>query len=249
MSFQRPRSVLTVALVLAATAGSAETIHYDYDELGRLIEVERVGDTVSKFDYDPGGNRQQKLVSGTTSVPSSITVPSSSSSGNYTVSWGTASGTITAYELFEATDASFSGETLVYSGMGTSKGISGQGNGTYYYRVWACNGSNCSAHRTAANPITVSVPPAAPASISGPFQSSGNYTISWSSSTGATRYELWESYYGGSYSKVYDGSNTAKSFSSKPAGEYTYKAKACNTAGCSGYSPQRMVTVCSGPCW
>ena len=37
--------------------------------------------------------------------------------------------------------------------------------------------------------------PAAPASISGPSMSlTGNYTISWSASTGASRYELWESH-------------------------------------------------------
>jgi hypothetical protein len=95
--------------------------------------------------------------------------------------------------------------------------------------------------------VTLTVP-AAPASITGPFQSTGSYTISWASSTGATRYELWENLFGGTFSKVYDGANTTKSFNSKPDGEYRYKAKACNAAGCSGFSPTKLVVVCASVC-
>jgi YD repeat-containing protein len=183
-------------------------------------------------------------------VPASISVPTSSSTGAYTISWGTSTGSVTAYQLYEATNASFSGQVQVYSGTGTSNAISGKTNGTYYYRVRACNGSLCSGYRTGANQTTVNlVPPAAPASITGPFQNTtGSYTISWAASTGATRYELWESVFGGSFSKVYDGANTQKSFNNKPNGEYRYKAKACNAAGCSGYSPTRLVTVCVSNC-
>jgi len=91
--------------------------------------------------------------------------------------------------------------------------------------------------------------PAAPASISGPSMSmTGNYTISWSASTGASRYELWESVFDGAFSKVYDGTGASKVFSNKPNGEYTYKAKACNGSGCSGFSPTRLVLVCQGGC-
>jgi YD repeat-containing protein len=183
-------------------------------------------------------------------VPASISVPSSSSTGSYTISWGTSTGNVTAYQLYEATNSSFTGQVQVYSGTGTSHAISGKGNGDYYYRVRACNGSACSGYRTGANPTTVNlVPPAAPATISGPFQNTtGNYSISWSSSTGASRYELWESINWGAYSKVYDGTNTSKSFSNKPNGEYRYQAKACNVAGCSGFSPTKFVQVCVGGC-
>lgn len=182
-------------------------------------------------------------------VPSSISVPSSSSTGNYTVSWGTASGTVTAYKLYEATNSSFSGQAQVYSGTATSRAISGKSNGTYYYRVRACNGSSCSGYRTGSNATTVTSVPAPPASISGPAQvNGGNYSITWSSSAGATRYELWESRFGGSFLKVYDGPNTFKGFSGKPAGEYTYKAKACNAAGCSAFSPTRFCLVCNPYC-
>lgn len=241
-----------LTLLLAAVCGSApaDTVTYEYDALGRLKQVTHTDGSFVSYALDAAGNRTE-VASGTPpGIPASITVPSSSSTGNYTISWGTASGTVTAYELFEATNAGFSGQVQVYSGTGTSKPISGKGNGTYYYRVRACNGALCSGYRAGANPIVVTLAvPAAPASISGPdMNTTGNYSISWSSSTGATRYELWESVYWGPFSKVHDGAATFKSFSNKPNGEYQYKAKACNAAGCSGFSPTKFVAVCVGGC-
>lgn len=196
--------------------------------------------------YRTGGN--PTTVTLPPSVPSSISVPSSNNTGSYTISWGSSTGNVTAYKLYEATSSSFSGQTLIYSGTARSKAISGKTDGAYYYRVRACNGSVCSGYRTGANPISVILPPAPPATISGPFQSSGSYTISWSSSARATRYELWESRFGGGFTRVYNGPSTARSFNSQPSGEYRYKAKACNAGGCSGFSPTRRVTVCLGQC-
>ena len=182
-------------------------------------------------------------------IPSSITVPSSSNTGDYTVSWGASSGNVSAYQLYESTSSNFSGQTRVYSGTGRSKGVSGKSGGNYYYRVRACNGSACSGYRTAGNSTSVVFPPSPPASISGPSQSyDGNYTISWASPAGATSYELWESNYGGTYLKVYTGSSAYKWFQSKSGGEYRYKAKACNSAGCSGFSGVRLVRVCNPIC-
>lgn len=242
--------LLLPLLTGAFPAAFADTVNYEYDALGRLTKVTRSDGSVITYTLDAAGNRAE-VASGTPpGIPASITVPSSSSTGSYTISWGAASGTVTAYQLYEATNSGFSGETLAYSGTALSKAISGKGNGSYYYRVRACNGSLCGGYRTGANPIVVTLAvPAPPASITGPLMNTtGNYTISWSSSTGATRYELWESVFGGPYAKVYDGANTFKSFSNKPNGEYYYRAKACNAAGCSGYSPTKFVQVCVGGC-
>jgi hypothetical protein len=193
------------------------------------------------------------VISGTQAgVPSSITVPSSSSTGSYGVSWGSAAGTVTAYELFEATNSSFSGEIRVYNGTALSASISGKANGTYYYRVRSCFDTACSTYRTGTNAVTVTIAsgvPSAPSSISGPSMNvTGNFSISWSASTGANRYELWQTFFDGPLTKVYDGPATSKSFSSKSNGEYTYQAKACSVAGCSGFSPTVFVMVCVGGC-
>src|SRR4029079_542588 len=99
------------------------------------------------------------------SAPSSINVPPTSSVDNYTVVWGVATGTMTGYEVYEATTSSFSGEVMVGSGTSTSTSrfITGKGNGTYYYRVRACNTPNsCSGYAPGPNVITVTLPPAVP---------------------------------------------------------------------------------------
>jgi len=79
--------------------------------------------------------------SGTAQVgtPASITVPASSTTGIYAVSWGSSSTTSVTYVLEEATNSSFSsGLRTAYSGASTSTTITGRSNGTtYYYRVKA----------------------------------------------------------------------------------------------------------------
>lgn len=145
-------------IVLACGSARAATATYDYDALGRLTKVTYSDGKVAIYKYDAAGNRSQ-VVSGTLpGVPTSITVPASSSTGNYTISWGAASGTVTAYQLFQATNTSFSGETTVYSGTALSIALSGRANGTYYYRVRACLDTSCGGYRTGANGVTVAKP-------------------------------------------------------------------------------------------
>ncbi|MGH7447564.1 MAG: fibronectin type III domain-containing protein, partial [Longimicrobiales bacterium] len=171
----------------------------------------------------------------------SISVPGSSITGSYTISWGASTGTVTAYELYQATNASFSGQTRVYSGTGTSTALSGRGNGVYYYRVRACSTSAaCSGYRTGANAVTVTRPPGAPASISVPAGSiSGSYTISWGTSTGnVTAYQLYEATNSSFTGAVlaYSGTGTSRAISGKGNGTYYYRVRACNTtAACSAY--------------
>lgn len=236
-------AALFVTLASASSAFASNTTTYTYDALGRLRSVTVSGSqtSIQTYDYDAAGNRTQSTSGIVPSVPASISIPSSSITGSYTISWGAATGTVTAYELYQATNASFSGQSKVYSGSATSSALSGRGNGTYYYRVRACSTSAaCSGYRTGGNSITVTLPPGTPASISVPSGSTtGSYSISWGTSTGnVTAYELQEATNSGFTGAVlaYSGTGTSKAISGKGNGAYYYRVRACNTAAaCGGY--------------
>jgi hypothetical protein len=187
-------------------------------------------------------------------APSSITVPSTSTTGSYQVTWGTASGTMTHYELYEATNASFSGEVLVGGGSMNFEGITGKNNGTYYYRVRACNTVNsCSGYAPGPNVITVTLPPAVPTTPlnlrrSPTTGTGGSFSILWNPSEGPVSYYILEqSAAGGPYSPFpqINHPTTSKSFNLS-CGEYTYRVKACSAGGqCSLYSNTTTKRVCN----
>jgi YD repeat-containing protein len=81
--------------------------------------------------------------------------------------------------------------------------------------------------------------PTTPPWITVPSSSTGSYTISWGASTSGivTAYELYESTSAGfsPQSLAYSGTNTAHPVSSKPAGTYYYRVRACNAGLCTGY--------------
>ncbi len=165
------------------------------------------------------------------SIPS-LSVPSSDSDGRYTVSWGSVSN-ITRYELVGEQSGT------LYSGTRRSSSRS-KSNGTYYYKVRACNSSGCSAY-SGKRGTTVNIPPPVPSVPSLSVPSSGNdgsYSISWGSSSGASRYELQGELSG----VLYSGSGRSIS-RYKPNGTYYYKVKACNSSGCSAFSGKKGIVV------
>ncbi|MHC4600282.1 MAG: hypothetical protein ACYS47_14875, partial [Planctomycetota bacterium] len=167
--------------------------------------------------------------------PASITVPATSATGSYTVSWNSSAGA-TGYELQEDVNSSFTTAVTVYSGASTSRFISGKSSGTFYYRVRASNGAGTSGWTVGGNGCTI-VPPAPPASINVPATSTGTFTISWSGSSGATSYTLEEDVNSSftSPTVVYSGTSTARSFS-RSSGTYYYRVRANNGAGSSGWT-------------
>ncbi|WP_045215356.1 DUF1566 domain-containing protein [Desulfonatronovibrio magnus] len=71
-------------------------------------------------------------------TPSFIDVPSTSTTGNYSVDWGSSVTREVTYVLEEATNSSFtSGLSIVYTGTNLVAPITGRTDGTYYYRVKA----------------------------------------------------------------------------------------------------------------
>ncbi|QRP64039.1 fibronectin type III domain-containing protein [Rhodanobacter sp. FDAARGOS 1247] len=173
----------------------------------------------------------------------SLTAPASSASGSYTVSWSGVPGPV-SYTLQEQVNGG-SWATIQNNGT-TSKAISGKGNGSYGYRVQACNVSGCGPW-SATDTTTVLLPPAAPSSITVPATSSGSIAVSWAASGTATSYTLQQRLGSGSWGSVYTGAATGSTRTVTASGSYTYQVQACNASGCSAYKASSAVTVTIPP--
>jgi hypothetical protein len=176
-------------------------------------------------------------------APATITYPASSSTGQYTVSWVSSSGA-TSYQLERSNNAG-STWTQVYSGANLSYSES-VADGSYRYHVRATNTAGSSGWTTGTTDCVVSIttppPPAlplAPTTITYPANSStGRFTISWASSTGATSYRLQRLRLNNDdsrWTQVYSGPNTSYSENITTGGSYRYRVRAINTAGASDW--------------
>jgi len=174
----------------------------------------------------------------------SASVPGTSSTGSYTVSW-TAVATATSYTLQEQLNGS--GWTTVQANGATGWGASGRGNGTYGYRVQACNVGGCGPWSGTVS-VVVTLPPASAPSLSMPSNSTnGSYTVSWGGVSTATSYTLQEQVNGGSWSTVQASGATSWSTSGRANGTYGYHVQACNVGGCGPWSGVSSVSVLNPP--
>jgi len=86
--------------------------------------------------------------------------------------------------------------------------------------------------------------PSASPTLSEPASSNtGNYTVSWTTVSGATSYVLQEEVNGGSWGIASSDASTSWNASSQPSGSYGYEVKACNAVGCGPWSAQGSTTV------
>ncbi len=116
--------LLFVLLAITSATTLAGTLNYQYDALGRPEEVQHPDGSVVSYTLDPAGNLTEVATRMPPGIPASITVLASSTTGSYSIEWGAACGTLTAYELYEAANAGFSGEVLVSSGTSLSQALS-----------------------------------------------------------------------------------------------------------------------------
>ncbi|MCH6484868.1 RHS repeat protein [Pseudoxanthomonas sp. LH2527] len=166
------------------------------------------------------------------SVPT-LSAPSYSSNGTYTVSWS-ATATATSYELqISANGGNWLG---AYAGPQTSYAVGGQASGSYAYRVRACQASTCSGWSNTGT-TTVVLPPGSAPSLSSPTSApGGSYMVSWTAVAAASTYRLEESFNSGGWTVVQDIAAQSRNYSSRPAGSYQHRVVACNPAGCGPYS-------------
>ena len=200
------------------------------------------------------GNVHLVQVQPVSQLPSypTITAPFNSPFGYFTLSWTQPSGA-NWYRLEESSNngASF---TQIHSGTAHSLDINGRAEGTYIYRARACISSDiatCGGYSDDAYVIVGPLPPMDPPTLTLPSSSTtGTYTVSWTTSSGAGNYRLEEKTNSGSFVEIQNNTETQKWFNGKPAGTYTYRVRACRQSDpndCSLYSAQKTITVSSTP--
>ncbi|MBU1747154.1 MAG: hypothetical protein KKA73_05660, partial [Chloroflexi bacterium] len=163
--------------------------------------------------------------------------------GNYTVDWDPVIGAL-LYTLQRDDNPAFGNPAVVYLGLISQHNVSGQGTGRWYYRVRATTIVGNSAWSTSQD---VSVCPDAPTLYAiDNANCDGDYTVDWSSATGATSYTLEEDDNAAfsSPTTVYSGSDTDHAVSGQGTGRWYYRVRASNAGGDSPWSGTQDVGVC-----
>jgi fibronectin type 3 domain-containing protein len=166
----------------------------------------------------------------------------SASDGSYTdrvrVVWNAASGA-TSYRVYRATS---SGGAKTYLGAPTGTAFndtSAVPGITYYYWVRSCNSAGCSgysAYDTGYRAVSKPAKPLGVKASDGAY--AGKVRVTWKAVPGATKYRVYRAW-SATGSKKLLGQPTGTVFddtTAKASHVYHYWVKACNSAGCSGFS-------------
>lgn len=220
-------AILTTGSTSAALAGRANTTFY--------YSIAACNDG----GCGPQGPALTVLVVRPPGTPS-LSVPGSSSTGSYTVSW-TAVDRASTYLIEESVNGG--GWSALQNNAATAIAL-GRGDGTYAYRVAACNQGGCGSYSASAS-ISVNVPPATPAGLTARYIVTNSfppwqvrYTVSWSAVPGAAWYEVTGR---GTYSGA--ATSVAINYTGVPSGA-TFQVRACKPIGCSAWSA--IVTATGG---
>jgi hypothetical protein len=165
----------------------------------------------------------------------SLSVPTSSANGSYTVTWSAINGA-TSYVLQEQVNGG--GWSTTQSSGATSDALSGKSTGYYGYRVQGCNAGGCGPW-SAVGTIAVAQPPAPPSSVTAPSYVHGTaYTVSWSASSGSTSYNVRRTNTDTGGSAIIASTAATNVGIAAPTSSQTlqYAVQACNANGCSGFT-------------
>ena len=175
-------------------------------------------------------------------APTGVTASDGTYTDKVRVNWSASSGA-TSYRVYRATTSGGSGSligTLASTSFDDTTATPGT---TYYYTVRGCVSVGCGGYSNensgwrAAGGATPPIPTGVSAT-DGTFTDKVN--VSWSSSAGATYYKVFRNTSnttsGVTTLTSNDNASPFSDTSATPGTTYYYWVKACNTAGCSGYS-------------
>jgi YD repeat-containing protein len=207
-----------------------------YDDGGRLL-----------WEYDAGttaGTRyiylDDKLIAQARSLPPPSPLPQASAAIAATPTTNNAidlrwSPAVRAAR-YEVTRIASGQRTLAGSWTSTYTGFTGLPDGTYAFEVRPCNGSGCGV-TTTTGPVTLThdttLPPA-PSSLNLTISSQGVVTLSWSTVSGVTKYQV-DRILDGAVAAVYEGVNPGAVMTLTTSGSYMFRVRACRSNGCGVY--------------
>ncbi len=173
-------------------------------------------------------------------------IGNSTNADTYVVQWSAVPGAY-SYELVQDTTATFSNPITRYAGSSTAYNITGQPEGTWYYRVRARHGALIGPWST---PVSTSVDPAP---LSAPIitilsdDRDGDYVLDWPDVSGATVYTLEESLnpYFANPLVVYAGAQSIYTVTEQTGGQWHYRVRAAGPVGSSPWSTTKTVIVTS----
>jgi len=179
-------------------------------------------------------------------VLSSISNPDGD--GDYLLDWSEVTDA-NSYTLQEDGDLSFSSPLTRYEGADSQFQVTGQGVGTWYYRVRGSNDGGDSPWSNVESAAVEEPPLEAPVlePISNP-DGDGDYLVDWSDVAGATSYTLQEDEHAGFYSPItcYSGAGSQYQVTGQGAGTWYYRVQASSAAGDSPWSEVQGVTLEQG---
>lgn len=227
---------------------SSGTLHRFSIPLSEAVRGDHAGESIYIHGLSTAGT-DDTLLSGSGSfvVPPSTLAPSAPATvtaaavqdlSSIAVSWSGAS-RATSYTAEQSVNGG--AWTTLYTGASTSTTVSGPADGSYQFRVAACNANGCSTP-TASSTVTVAHVPPAPASITAPGSSTGAVALSWAASSYATSYQV-EHSQDGNWVQVFAGNATSATINEPASGNWYYRVRACNGNGCSGYATSGVVVV------
>lgn len=215
---------------------------YGQDGTLRFQRDEHTGKTIDYVHL--GGSLVAQVENAIALSTPTLTVPGSSMTGSYTISWGTSS-LATKYQVQERLGTG--SWVTIHDAAGNSRSVSGKAAGTWGYRVRACSPATCgswSAEKTVAVQLSPTGVPTLIVPTSGP---NGGFTVSWTAVPAADTYQLQERQGNGSWTSYPDSSALTRAISGKAAGSWSYQVRACNGAGCGGWSTIKSVNVLYPP--
>lgn len=175
------------------------------------------------------------------STPAEPNPTTTTDTGSVTVSWTSVSSA--TYYVIQRRVNGGSWSTASSNATGSSKSLSGFTDGSWDFRIKACNGYSwaCSSYSTDGSSVTWRAKPVTPATPSRPSTSTGSAAISWTKPSGTvTYYDLQKRLNNaGSWMTGSNGvTTTSKTLTGLTDGLWDFRVRACNGYGwaCSGYS-------------